>query len=160
VHSRLECATTPRKHPRHRVVLDGFGMQTHQVTNTQFAEFITATGYLTVAERPPLDAPGPTFPAPRPRTCSPVQWCFTRTHSPVDLRHIKLWWTWTPGASWRHPEGPGSSIASREDHPVVHVAFEDAAPTPPGPARSLPTESGVGRPRRGGYRAGRLHLGR
>jgi formylglycine-generating enzyme len=124
--------------PAHRVVLDGFGMQTHQVTNTQFAEFVTATGYLTVAERPldPADFPG----APA-QNLQPGSMVFTRTHSPVDLRHIKLWWTWTPGASWRHPEGPGSSIASREDHPVVHVAFEDAAAYAAWAGRSLPTEA-------------------
>jgi formylglycine-generating enzyme required for sulfatase activity len=124
--------------PARRVVLDGFGMQSHQVTNTQFAEFVTATGYLTVAERPldPADFPG----APA-QNLQPGSMVFTRTAGPVDLRHMNLWWTWTPGASWRHPEGPGSSIAGRENHPVVHVAFEDAAAYAAWAGRSLPTEA-------------------
>jgi formylglycine-generating enzyme required for sulfatase activity len=71
----------------------------------------------------------------------PGSMVFTRTPGPVDLRHMNLWWTWTPGASWRHPEGPGSSIAGRENHPVVHVAFEDAAAYAAWAGRSLPTEA-------------------
>ena len=66
---------------------------------------------------------------------------FTRTRGPVDLRHLNLWWTWTPGASWRHPVGPHSSIDKRADHPVVHVAYEDAEAYASWAGLSLPTEA-------------------
>jgi formylglycine-generating enzyme len=66
---------------------------------------------------------------------------FTRTAGPVDLRHLSLWWTWTPGASWRHPEGPGSSVSGRERHPVVQVAHEDAEAYAGWAGRALPTEA-------------------
>jgi formylglycine-generating enzyme len=124
--------------PTHRVVLDGFWMQTHQVTNAEFSQFVAATGYVTVAERPldPADFPG----APA-ENLAPGSMVFTRTRGPVDLRHLSLWWTWTPGASWRHPEGPASSIDGRHEHPVVHVAYEDAAAYAAWAGRSLPTEA-------------------
>ena len=80
-------------------------------------------GYVTVAERP-LDPA--TSQERRRRTSCPDRWCSRCTAGPVDLRHLSQWWTWTPGASWRHPQGPGSSIDDRADHPVVHVAYEDA----------------------------------
>jgi formylglycine-generating enzyme required for sulfatase activity len=66
---------------------------------------------------------------------------FTRTPGPVDLRHIDQWWTWTPGACWRRPEGPGSALAGRMDHPVVQVAHEDAAAYAAWAAAALPTEA-------------------
>jgi formylglycine-generating enzyme required for sulfatase activity len=66
---------------------------------------------------------------------------FTRTQGPVDLRHISLWWTWTPGASWRHPVGPHSSITKRADHPVVHVAYQDAEAYAAWAGLALPTEA-------------------
>ena len=66
---------------------------------------------------------------------------FTRTRGPVDLRHINQWWTWTPGACWRQPEGPGSSLAGREEHPVVHVAYEDATAYADWAGQTLPTEA-------------------
>ena len=124
--------------PTHRVDLDGFWIQTHQVTNAEFAEFVSATGYSTVAERPldPAD-----FPGAAAENLQPGSMVFTRTRGPVDLRHLSLWWTWTPGASWRHPEGPSSSMVGREDHPVVHVAYEDAAAYAQWAGRSLPTEA-------------------
>jgi formylglycine-generating enzyme required for sulfatase activity len=66
---------------------------------------------------------------------------FTRTRGPVDLRHINLWWTWTPGASWQHPGGPGTGLARLEEHPVVHVAYEDAEAYAAWAALTLPTEA-------------------
>jgi len=114
----------PEEAPAREVRVDGFWMQTHQATNAQFAEFVSATGYVTVAERPlnPDDYPG----APA-ENLQPGSMVFRRTAGPVDLRHLNLWWTWTPGACWNHPRGPRSSNRGREQHPVVHVAFEDAA---------------------------------
>jgi sulfatase modifying factor 1 len=128
----------PEEGPVHKVTVDGFWMESHQVTNAQFGEFVRDCGYLTVAERPldPADFPG----APE-ENLQPGSMVFTRTAGPVNLRHINLWWTWTPGASWRHPEGPGSSTSGREDHPVVHVAFEDAEAHANWAGRGLPSEA-------------------
>ena len=128
----------PEEAPVHRVTVDEFWMQAHQVTNAQFAEFVADTGYVTVAERPldPADFPG----APA-ENLQPGSMVFTPTAGPVDLRHLNLWWTWTPGASWRHPEGPGSSLVRRQDHPVVHVAYEDAETYAAWAGCALPTEA-------------------
>ena len=124
--------------PAREVSVDGFWIQTHQVTNAKFAEFVDATGYVTVAERPlnPADYPG----AP-PENLQPGTMVFTRTSGPVNLRHMNLWWTWTPGASWRHPRGPRSSFTRRNQHPVVHIAFEDAEAYANWALRALPTEA-------------------
>jgi formylglycine-generating enzyme required for sulfatase activity len=113
-------------------------MQAHQVTNADFAEFVDATGYVTVAERPldPADYPG----APAANLV-PGSMVFRRTSGPVDLRHLSQWWTWTPAASWRRPVGPLSSIDKRADHPVVHVAYEDAEAYAAWAGLALPTEA-------------------
>src|SRR4051794_8979964 len=124
--------------PTHRVTVDGFWVETHPVTNAEFASFVKASGHVTIAERPlePTDFPG----AP-PENLQPGSMVFTGTTAPVDLRHINLWWSWTPGASWRHPEGPGSSIKRRMDHPVVQVAYADAEAYAAWAGRALPTEA-------------------
>jgi formylglycine-generating enzyme len=124
--------------PAHVVSVDGFWMQKHQVTNAQYAEFVDATGYVTVAERPlnPDDYPG----APA-ENFVPGSMVFTRTAGPVDLKHINQWWTWTLGACWNHPRGPRSSFKGRENHPVVHIAFEDAEAYARWADNVLPTEA-------------------
>jgi formylglycine-generating enzyme len=124
--------------PAHEVDVAGFWMQTHQVTNAAFAAFVDDTGYVTVAERPPNpdDYPG----AP-PENLQPGSMVFHRTTGPVDLRHLDQWWSWTPGACWNHPRGPRSSLTGRERHPVVHVAFEDAAAYADWAGGQLPTEA-------------------
>ncbi|SDC93028.1 formylglycine-generating enzyme family protein [Rhodococcus tukisamuensis] len=124
--------------PSHRVAVDAFAIETHQVTTEQFARFVRDTGYLTVAERPldPADFPG----APA-ENLQPGSMVFTPTPGPVDLRHLSQWWTWTVGASWQHPTGPASTTTGRERHPVVHVAHEDAAAYARWAGRSLPTEA-------------------
>jgi formylglycine-generating enzyme required for sulfatase activity len=128
----------PEEAPARSVSVDGFWIDRHQVTNAQFAAFVEATGYVTVAERPldPADFPG----AP-PENLVPGSLVFTMTSAPVDLRHLDQWWTWTPGASWRHPHGPGSSIEGQEEHPVVHVVFEDAEAYATWAEKTLPTEA-------------------
>ena len=128
----------PEEAPVHTVTVDGFAMRETTVTNTDFAEFVEATGYITVAERPldPADYPG----APA-ENLVPGSLVFTMTPGPVDLRHLSQWWTWTPHACWRHPEGPGSSIDGRADHPVVHVACEDAETYARWAGEELPTEA-------------------
>ncbi len=97
----------PEEAPARRVAVDGFRMDATAVTNAEFGAFVEETGYLTVAERPldPADFPG----APR-ENLVPGSLVFKRTAGPVDLRHLNQWWAWTPGASWKHPEGPDSSL--------------------------------------------------
>jgi formylglycine-generating enzyme len=124
--------------PAHRVAVDGFWIDRCAVTNRQFAAFARETGYVTVAERAPDPAD---FPGAPPENLHAGSLVFTGTRGPVDLRHIDQWWAWTPGASWRHPEGPGSSLAGRMDHPVVHVAYEDAQAYATWAGAALPTEA-------------------
>lgn len=128
----------PEEGPVRNVAVEGFSIQTHPVTNAAYAQFVDATGYVTVAERPldPADFPG----APA-ENLQPGSMVFRRTSGPVDLRHLGQWWSWTPGASWRRPVGPNSSIANRADHPVVHVAYEDAQAYADWAGLEIPTEA-------------------
>ena len=128
----------PEESPVHRVRVSGFSIAAHPVTNEQFTAFVRDTGYTTVAERPvdPAD-----YPLAAPENLQPGSMVFTPTEGPVDLRHLSQWWTWTPGASWRAPEGPGSSVKRRPDHPVVHVAHEDAQAYAAWADAALPTEA-------------------
>lgn len=128
----------PEEAPAHAATVDGFWMQRHQVTNTQFAEFVSATGYVTVAERPLDPALYPGAPA---ENLVPGSMVFTRTPGPVDLRHLSQWWTWTPGACWNHPRGPKSGLTNRDDHPVVHIAYEDAQAYADWAGLALPSEA-------------------
>ena len=127
----------PEEAPARRVRVDAFGIDAVPVTNREFAAFVEATGYRTVAERPldPRDYPG----APA-ENLQPGSMVFTPTQGPVDLRHLSQWWRWVPGACWRAPEGPDSGVDDRADHPVVHIAHEDAAAYAEWAGARLPTE--------------------
>jgi formylglycine-generating enzyme required for sulfatase activity len=128
----------PEEAPARDVEVGGFWLARTTVTNAQFKAFVTANEYVTVAERP-LDPAE--FPGAPPENLQPGSMVFTRTSGPVDLRHISQWWTWTPGASWAHPEGPGTTLAGRDDHPVVHIAYEDAESYAQWAGVVLPTEA-------------------
>jgi sulfatase modifying factor 1 len=127
----------PEEAPVREVSVDAFSIHAHPVTNAEFETFVSATGYVTVAERPLNPAEYPGAPA---ENLQPGSMVFCRTEGPVDLRHINLWWRWTPGASWRHPVGPRSSVDKRAEHPVVHVAYEDAESYATWAGLALPTE--------------------
>ena len=124
--------------PARVVEVSGFWLGRTTVTNADYLRFVQETGYVTVAERPldPADFPG----APV-ENLVPGSMVFTRTPGPVDLRHLSQWWTWTPGANWRHPEGSGTDLVSRANHPVVHVAHEDARAYASWAGLALPTEA-------------------
>lgn len=124
--------------PAHKVQVSGFWMDEHEVTNAQYAAFVTATGYKTVAERPlnPADFPG--VPADKLVPGSAV---FTPPPKPVDLSNPLQWWEYVNHASWKHPEGPQSSITNRMNEPVVHISYEDAEAYAKWAGKRLPTEA-------------------
>jgi len=124
--------------PAHKVTVDGFWMDQHPVTNVEFEHFIEATGHVTVAERPPNAAD---YPGAIPELLVPASTVFQKPHQRVDLRNHYNWWTYVPGADWRHPEGPQSSLEGRDTHPVVHVAFEDVEAYLDWTDKKLPTEA-------------------
>src|SRR5215467_13954268 len=112
----------PEEAPEHLRTVRGFWMDTYLVTNTEFHRFVEATGYITMAERVP-DAR--LYPGALPHMLKPGSVVFRQPSRAIDMRNYHNWWTWVRGADWRHPEGPSSSIQTREDHPIVHVSFED-----------------------------------
>lgn len=128
----------PEEAPVHRVTVDGFWMERHEVTNARFARFVAETGHVTDAER---SADPSAYPGAQPEMLVPSSVVFVKPRQRVDLRNYFNWWAYVPGADWRHPEGPASSIARRQDHPVVHVTFADAAAYARWAGRELPTEA-------------------
>jgi formylglycine-generating enzyme required for sulfatase activity len=128
----------PEEAPVHTVTVGPLAVERHPVTNAQFAEFVADTGYVTVAERPLDPALYPGVPA---ADLAPGALVFRPTSGPVGLDDWRRWWDWLPGACWRHPFGPDSSVDDRPDHPVVQVAFPDAQAYARWAARRLPTEA-------------------
>jgi sulfatase modifying factor 1 len=124
--------------PTHRVQVDGFWMDKTEVTNGEFARFVQATGYVTVAERVPSAKDFPGVPANQLVAGSLV---FAPPAHAVSLQEYGKWWRYQPGADWRHPSGPGSDIVGRDSFPVVHVAYADAAAFAAWARKRLPTEA-------------------
>jgi formylglycine-generating enzyme required for sulfatase activity len=137
----------PHEKPKHTVKVDGFYMDETEVTNAQFSRFIEATNYITTAERPvdweliKQQLP-PGTPKPHDSLLLPGSLLFKKTKESVpNLYDFSQWWRWTIGANWKQPEGKGSSIDGKDNHPVVHVSYEDAMAYCNWSGRRLPTEA-------------------
>ncbi|MDX2277480.1 MAG: formylglycine-generating enzyme family protein [Hyphomonadaceae bacterium] len=139
----------PEEWPPRDVVVDGFWIDRSEVTNAQFAAFVAATYYVTVAERRLSAEDNPGLP---PELLEPGAAVFSPPQEIDSLENVAQWWRFTPGANWRHPLGPESSIEGREDYPVVQVAFEDAQAYARWAGRELPTEEQWERAARGAQR--------
>jgi sulfatase modifying factor 1 len=128
----------PEEAPAHQVHIDGFWIDATPVTNADFADFVEATGHVTLAETPPDPAD---YPGMKPDMARAGSLCFHKPSGRVPLDDFSHWWSFCFGADWRHPAGPGSGIAERGDHPVVHVAYSDAEAYAHWAGKSLPTEA-------------------
>jgi formylglycine-generating enzyme len=124
--------------PVHRVYVDGFFMDKNDVTNAEFAKFVKATGYVTVAERTPK---AEDFPGAPPENLVAGSVVFAPPNHPVPLNDHMQWWSYVHGANWRHPLGPGSDIKGKDNFPVLQGAYEDAQAYAKWAGKRLPTEA-------------------
>jgi formylglycine-generating enzyme len=128
----------PEEAPRQQATVNGFWIDRHLITNQQFSKFVEATGHITLAERPPNPDD---YPGALPELLQPASVVFRKPTQQVSLGNPYSWWIYVPGANWRHPEGPESTIAERAQHPVVHLAYEDAEAYAKWAGKELPTEA-------------------
>jgi formylglycine-generating enzyme len=124
--------------PIHRVYVDSFFMDKTDVTNAEFAKFVKATGYVTIAERKPR---AEDFPGAPPENLVAGSVVFTPPDHPVPLDNHLQWWNYVPGANWRHPYGPASNIKGKDNYPVVQIAYPDAEAYANWAGKRLPTEA-------------------
>lgn len=146
----------PEERPVHQVAVEGFWMDEHPVTVAEFRRFVKATGHATTAETAPT---AEDFPDADPEQLVPGSLVFRPTSGPVRLDDYTQWWAWTPGADWRHPEGPDSTICGRDRHPVTHVSFFDAQAYASWAGKRLPTEAEWELAARGGLAGKRFAWG-
>jgi formylglycine-generating enzyme len=128
----------PEEAPVHSERVEGFWIDKYAVTNEQFGRFVEETKYITWTERP---AKAEEYPGANPELLQPASVVFQKPGGRVDLGNHYNWWTYVAGANWRHPEGPSSSIENRSQHPVVHIAYEDAEAYAKWVGKELPTEA-------------------
>ena len=128
----------PEEAPAHRVSVDGFWIDRFTVTNRQFAQFVAETGHVTVAEQAPDPAD---YPGAKPEMLIPASTVFVAPTRRVDLANPYNWWTYVPGADWRHPQGPGSSVEDKPEHPVVQLAWADVDAFADWAGKQLPSEA-------------------
>jgi sulfatase modifying factor 1 len=128
----------PEEAPVRPVTVKGFWMDRGPVSNAAFARFVRGTGYQTVAERVPAACE---YPGAIPGLLVPGSVVFRQPREPVGLGNHFAWWAFVPGASWRCPSGPGSSLRGLERHPVVHVAWEDVAAYAAWSGKQIPSEA-------------------
>lgn len=128
----------PDAHPVHKVTVNEFWMDEHEVTNAEFEKFVKATNFITIAERKlnPKD-----YPDVPPESLVPGSGVFSPPGQPVTLDNPLQWWKYVPGASWRHPFGPQSNIQGLENNPVIHISYEDAVEYAKWAGKRLPTEA-------------------
>lgn len=128
----------PEEAPAHRVTIDAFRIDRTPVTNRQFARFVHQTGHVTCAETPPDPRD---YPDVAPELLVAGSLVFTAPDHPVGLADWRRWWAFVPGADWRHPQGPNSSVEALQDHPVTHIAHADALAYAAWAGKALPTEA-------------------
>jgi len=128
----------PEEAPVREVTVGGFAVDRHPVTVAEFRRFVKETGHVTDAEKPPR---AEDYPDADPNLLVPGSLVFQRTAGPVPLNDWRNWWHWVPGADWRHPEGPDSTVGGRERHPVTHVTHADATAYAAWAGKRLATEA-------------------
>ena len=135
-----------REFPKRNIQVSSFYIDEHEVTNAQFAKFVNETGYVTIAERPVnwnelKQTLPPNTPKPADTLLVPGSLVFTPPVNSTEIAMQSGWWKWVPGANWKHPEGPNTSIEGKDDYPVVHIAYTDALRYALWAGKRLPTEA-------------------